>query len=310
MTPVTPTTALDAVDLRSGGRWSRAQWVKNTLWLWVVRVAVRFADALPAGWLAALGARLGRACTTLLPAERTRARSALGAAGLDDPTGKRVEACFTNAGRNLALSLWLRRPRFRALDQVDVDDESVRVLGRALEPGRGVVFVSAHLGPFEWVAAVIAELGFRPAIVVRESYDPRLDVLVDHHRRLRGIDVIHRGAASAPLRIVRALRAGRPVGFLPDLGGRVPALSTAFLGQRVLFPLGPQRLAQRMGAPIVIGTLVARPEQRWALNVRSLDSTGGEPELTQRVASALAARVLESPEHWPWMAPRFRALRG
>jgi KDO2-lipid IV(A) lauroyltransferase len=174
-----------------------------------------------------------------------------------------------------------------------------------LSEGRGAVFISAHLGPFELLPAAIAELGVCPAIVVRESYDPRLDAWVDHHRHSRGIVVIHRGAPGAAVRIVRALRAGQPVGFLPDLGGRVPQIPTNFLGRRTGFAVGPQQIAQRMGAPIVVGTLrrLPGPGPRHTLSIERVETTGTLAELTQRVARTLERAILDAGEDFPWMAP-------
>lgn len=187
---------------------------------------------------------------------------------------------------------------------MDLGDESHAALQRALAVGRGVVFVSAHLGPFELVAAMIAELGYRPAIVVRQSYDPRLDRWVDEHRIARGVEVIHRGSAGATRRILRALKSGRPVGFLPDLGGRVAKIPATFLGQEALLPVGPQRIASRFDIPVVIGTLQPGQSTRpFRLEIRALPTDLGEERLTQRVADELSDAILRAPEHWPWMAP-------
>jgi KDO2-lipid IV(A) lauroyltransferase len=180
-----------------------------------------------------------------------------------------------------------------------------------------MVFVSAHLGPFELVAAAVAELGHRPAVVVRESYDPRLDGFVDAHRLGRGVEVIHRGMAGSSGRIVRALRQGRPVGFLTDLGGRVKALPTELLGWQVDLPVGPSSIAQRAGCPLVVGTLhplgsePSRPLGRppwFVLRLKRVEAPD-ERLLRQSVADELSRRIRDAREHWLWMAPGFPWLR-
>jgi KDO2-lipid IV(A) lauroyltransferase len=173
-----------------------------------------------------------------------------------------------------------------------------------------VIFVSAHLGPFEGIAAAVAELGYRPAVIVRESYDPELDDLVDDHRRRRGLTVIHRGSPRAALSIIRALRAGQPVGFLPDLGGRVPSVEVCFLGEAVAFPVGPQLIAVRTGAPLLIGTLKRSSGSgpRHELTLERIQPGKDVVCLTHRVASALERAILEAPEEWLWMSPPIRRL--
>lgn len=292
-------------DIRTGGTWSRWQSWKNEAIYRLIRLGAWFADALPRRWLRALGRAIGRTAGLLLHARRRDAERWLQAAGCDGRHSKRLASlCFVNAGANLAECWDLRRGTTRALERVRLDSASEAILRAALATKRGVVFVSAHLGPFEWIAAAIAEFGARPAVVVRESYDPRLDAIVDQHRLDRGVDVIHRGAPSAPLRIARALRQGRPVGFLPDIGGRVPSEPVEFLGRTVHFPVGPSRIARRFGATLVVGTLQGPKRGAWSLVVDAVPDGGTETELTQRVADTLATRIRNCPAQWLWMAPR------
>jgi KDO2-lipid IV(A) lauroyltransferase len=197
----------------------------------------------------------------------------------------------------------------RASAFVRVSAESEAVLARVLARRQGAIFLTAHLGPFELVAARIAELGHPSAVVVRESYDPRLDSWVDAHRIGRGLEVIHRGHAGASFRIVRALRRGLAVGFLPDLATRgVASVEVDFLGLRVRFPKGPQEIALRLGAPVVVGALapvVSDAGPRFELEMTELDAepkTANVEELTQRVASALEKAIARSPADWLWMA--------
>jgi len=147
----------------------------------------------------------------------------------------------------------------------------------------------------------------RPAIVVRESYDPRLDADVDRHRTCRGLAVVHRGKPGAAFGMLRALRAGRPLGVLPDLPGRVPALDVPFLHARRRIATGPARLAGRTGVPLLVCTLAPRapsdaPRVRYRLRVQRLSSEGDEQAVTRRVSLALAEAVRAMPAAFLWMA--------
>lgn len=300
-------TALNR-DLRTGGQWSATQRAKNALLRALVAGAVKFADRLPERWLLRAGHALGAAASLVLRRPRRRAQNNIALALPAANARALARRAFVSAGENLARSLLLRRQQTRALDWVLVDEHARATLDAALAEGRGAVFVSAHLGAFELLPAAIAELGYQPAVVVRESYDPALDAVVDAHRLARGVQVIHRGRSGAAARIVRALRAGKLVGFLPDLGGRMRSQPAELLGRTVDLPLGALRIAQRAGSPLLVGTLapgaLEGPRARYALHVERMPAA--DPPLTRRVTDALSRAILALPEQWLWMAPRLR----
>lgn len=300
---------------RSGEPWTRTQGFKNDLIALAVRIGFRIADGVPEPWLVRTGCFLGRLSRFVL---RSAYRHALSRALsiMPERHARRVaRLCFERAGEHLALSLLLRRDGVRASRWVRISAAARDTLDRALSRGHGAVFVSAHLGPFELLAAMIAELGYQPSVVVRESYDPRLDEWVDAHRHLHRIGVIHRGDRGAAARIVRALRAGRPVGFLPDLGGRVPSTMVSFMGRQTEFPVGPQRIAQRIGAPLLVGWLARNATDRggppFEIRVVDVDARGDVDDVSQRVALVLERAILDAtPEDWLWMAQRNPRLQA
>ncbi|HEY6725767.1 MAG TPA: lysophospholipid acyltransferase family protein [Polyangiaceae bacterium] len=298
-------------DVREGGRWSFWQRAKNAFILRLVRGALWAADRTPARALLRLGRSLGWSLYWLAPRLRARARARAAACFDRARAHALVRNSFVHMGENLCLSLLLRRPGIAPSDFVSLDATTENTLCEAVAAGRGVVFVSAHLGPFELLAARVAELGVRPAVVVRESYDPRLDACVDAHRTSHGLEVIHRGKPGAAARILRALRQGKPVGFLVDIESRVPSVRHDFLGRPSLIPLGPQRLCQLTGADLVVGTLRRRlgpglgratsTLPHFDLTITRVPSAG-EDELTYRVVRLVERAILRNPEDWPWLA--------
>src|SRR6187399_217951 len=163
-------------DVRQGERWSRWQHLKNGVILGLVRALLWLADHTPARLLLGAGRAFGWGFMWLAPALKRRAlRRAECCFGRVQARAV-VERSFVRMGENLCLSLLLRRSGPRASDFVSLDATSESTLCEAVAAGRGVVFVSAHLGPFELLAARVAELGMSPAVVVRESYDPRLNL--------------------------------------------------------------------------------------------------------------------------------------
>lgn len=291
-------------DLREGGRWSGPQRLKNCVLRQLVRAGFWIGDRLPPGWLIGLLGWVGWIVHWSSGTLRRRTRRALERASLDPDLAVLV---WRNCGRNLGRCLLLRRPG--AISRwVELDAESQACFEEAIDEGLGVVFVTLHLGPFEWLAARIAEAWEAagrgapgPAILVRESYDPGLDRSVDAHRAQRGLDVIHRGKPGATTRIVRALKQGRPVGFLPDLGGRVRSEPVNWLGGAGELPVGVLRLAERTGAGLLLGYLEPRESGRFALRIARSDALGSDSP-SQALADELERVIRRHPEHWLWMS--------
>jgi Kdo2-lipid IVA lauroyltransferase/acyltransferase len=193
-----------------------------------------------------------------------------------------------------------------------LDEASRQTLRRAIEAGRGVVYATAHLGPWERMAALLVEEGFEVATVARESYDPRFDGLYARLREARGVQPLYRGRPGFTAALVRALRRGAIVGFPMDLGGRrIRTHEARWFGLPHATPLGPAALALRTGAALVVGTPAPGPAGSLVVRVEALETAGlgaetGQVErLTEGVAERLAARVAALPTLWPWMHPRW-----
>jgi KDO2-lipid IV(A) lauroyltransferase len=272
-----------------------------------VRWAIAVADRLPANWLEPIGGLLGGIAYCVFSVLRRQAHRHAALAFDLVRAAEIARRSFRNAGRHLALCLLLRRREIRASDVVSVSSDGLALLREALALGRGAIVVSAHLGPFEFIPALLEELGVPTALVVRESHDAALDPLLDAHRHARGSQVIHRGDARAPARIVRALAAGKALGLLPDIGASVQSRPARLCGREVLLPVGPQRLALRLGLPLLVAVLRPRTEPtagepRFTLEIDRLPPLSDEASATEQIAALLSDSILRAPEHWLWMA--------
>src|SRR5690606_30643566 len=146
---------LDSRDLRSGGRWSFWQHRKNDLIYHALRTALAIADRTPSSLLLECGRFAGDTAHLLAPGLRRRARERARSCGALTGNHRLADAdavahaSFVRAGENLCLSLLLRRDDVSASRFIHVGRHAKRTLCEAVAEGHGVVFVSAHLGPFE-----------------------------------------------------------------------------------------------------------------------------------------------------------------
>ncbi|MFS8069974.1 MAG: lysophospholipid acyltransferase family protein [Byssovorax sp.] len=294
-----------AADVREGGTWTPRQRLKNGALYAVVRAALSIVRRAPRAVVALLCRALGLLAWVLLARERSLVRARL-AAGLGQPVpARRVRAVFLAAGDVLADTLALLDPRERAGRTMTMDAASHAVLRDALDEGRGVVYVAAHLGPWERMAALLAEEGFPVVTIARESYDPRLTALYERLRAPRRVRSIYRGRPGAVTSIVRELRAGRGVGFLIDLPSRVQSIRAPLFGAEARIPVGAARIALARGAAVVVGTPVPSDTQGLLClvieRIPTSDLAPGpmdEAKLTTRLARALEARIAARPEAW------------
>lgn len=313
-------------DRREGGEWTALQTVKNQAIYAGARTLLLGLSPLPAPWLRALGRGLGQALHFIGLSPRRLALENLARAYPDLPLEERrtlARRAYRQLGSYLggAVAQLLRPGRFAP---IPFEEGSREVLTAALGRGDGVLFASAHLGPWEQVAGSLVHHGFPLTTIARESYDPRFVRLYETLRGRVGVRSIYRGSSTAPIQIVRTLRGGGLLGVPMDLRSRVPSVEAPFLGELASTPVGPARIALRTGASVVVGTVVPAAGPRGssaidpplALRVSLVQTEDlradapGERTLTERLNAELSRRIRAFPEGWVWMHPRWGPASG
>jgi KDO2-lipid IV(A) lauroyltransferase len=300
-------------DRREGGDWTPLQSAKNTLIYIAARAAISALSPLPLGWLRAIGRALGRLAYATLPGPRRTAHDNLARALPELPAAEREELArqvYVELGNHLADTVALLSPRHE-LRTLPIEPASRRVLDAAVGAGRGVAFISAHLGPWEVVAGSLVAASIPLTVIAREGYDARLTRLFDALRGRLGVRAIYRGRPGAHVGIIRTLRRGGVLGIPMDLRSRVPTIVAPFLGFPAETAVGPARIALRTGAEVVVGTAARGGDEALGITVTRIDAgdlsadSSGERVLTERINAELSRRILAMPRSWVWMHPRW-----
>jgi KDO2-lipid IV(A) lauroyltransferase len=183
---------------------------------------------------------------------------------------------------------------------------------RAYASGRGVFFLTAHVGNWETGAVVTSFLGMPMHVVARPLDNPSLDRRLRAFRESGGNTVVPKAAAAREM--LRVLRSGGAVGILMDQHARPPdAAAVPFFGRPASTTTAVARFADRTGALVVPVTALysgggrIRLEYGEPLDVWTLPPGEREAEpLTARLTAMTEELVRKAPDQWLWLHNRWR----
>jgi KDO2-lipid IV(A) lauroyltransferase len=174
------------------------------------------------------------------------------------------------------------------------------IVERAMAQGKGILFVTGHLGNWELAGSFVAARGVPLEAVARRMQNPLFDRYLTETRSRIGMSVIH--DADAVRRVPRAMREQHAVAFLVDQGA-VGLASTwvPFFGRFAKTPRGPAVFALRLGAPVVFGAALRQPDGRYMIGFEEVrtEPTGDREADVDRIVAAYTATL----ERWVRRAP-------
>ena len=182
----------------------------------------------------------------------------------------------------------------------------------ALASGRGVLFLTAHLGNWEWAALGTGALGISSSVIARPLDNPLLDASLTRLRTSTGNSVIAKRDAAREM--LRVLRRGGAIGILNDQRSRPPdAVTAPFFGHPTATSSALAKLADRTEALVIPAAAIRIAPARWrltfepALDVRTLpEAERGVEKLTARLNGILETMIRRHPEQWLWLHNRWR----
>lgn len=266
----------------------------------------------------AAGRRLGLAYRRVDGRRRELARANI-AAAFPGKTAREVDALardvFAHFG-GLATGLLhaAGRPVSETLARVEFPD--VHVALEARRSGRGVLFLTAHLGNWEYSALGMAGAGIPTAVVARPLDNPLLDAWLTAFRTGNGNTIIEKHDAARGM--LRALRSGGVLGVLADQHvGPPDGIPAPFFGRPASTTSALARIVDRTEALVLPAAAIRIAPARYRLVVESVLDVrtlpAGEREagpLTARFNAILEALIRRHPEQWLWLHNRWRLPAG
>jgi KDO2-lipid IV(A) lauroyltransferase len=283
---------------------------------WLVIQVLRWA---PLPLAKAIAAALADAVRLLTPRWRRTAHANLAIAFPDwtqEQHKRLVRQCYGNLGSNLLAIARLPRLAPANISQW-IRYDGLENYEKAIAQGRGVIFLTAHLGVWELSAAAHAIYGHPMSLMVRPLDNPYLDRLIDARRRLFGNRTIRKKDSARE--VLSVLRDNGAVGILADQNAAgSDGVFVDVFGRKASATKGVAQIAARTGAAVVPGFAIWNDAaRRYVLKfypalelVESADREADLLENTQRCQAAIERAIRDHPGQWLWIHRRWKRQPG
>jgi KDO2-lipid IV(A) lauroyltransferase len=178
--------------------------------------------------------------------------------------------------------------------------------------GRGIVFLTPHLGCFEVTAQAYAARFGRITVLYRPARKPWLRELVATSRSRPNMEAVPTTLAGVR-QMLRALRAGEAVGLLPDqVPPRGLGVWAPFFGKEAYTMTLPARLARQAGAALLLAWGERLPDGRgYCVHLHPWEGElADDPtEAARQVNAAMEGLVRAGPQQYLWGYARYKQPR-
>lgn len=267
----------------------------------------RLLSRFPLPVLHGLGVLLGWLVYLASPSYRRRLRDNIGRAGF---------AAFRNAaiaesGKSiLELPFVWCAPPERVLPTAIVEDwEPAQA---ALDAGRGVIFLTPHIGCFEIIAQKVA-VKYPVTALYRPPRKAALKPLMEQARARHNLALAPATLGGVRI-LLKALKKGEVVGLLPDqVPGNGEGVWADFFGKPAYTMTLPAKLQQMSGAPVILAFAERLPRGRgFVIRFARMETKWGETaeQQARAVNMAMEKLIARCPAQYFWSYARYKTPPG
>jgi KDO2-lipid IV(A) lauroyltransferase len=267
----------------------------------------RFLSIFPLSFLHAVGAGLGWLVYLSSPSYRRRMRDNMRQAGY----AQHLSAAVAEAGKSIVELpfIWCADPKRVSRHATD---ENWAIVQNELDAGRGIVFLTPHLGCFEIVAQEIA-LRTELMVMYRPPKKAALKPLIEGARARDNL-LLAPANMSGVRMLAKCLKKGKPIGLLPD---QVPqegeGVWATFFGRAAYTMTLPAKLAQLGDATIIVTYAERLPGGKgYVIRFVPFDGTleGDAAQQAQAINSAMERLIARNPTQYYWSYNRYKVPTG
>lgn len=184
----------------------------------------------------------------------------------------------------------------------------------AVESKRGAILATAHIGNWEYAACWLAHQGLPINSLGTDQRDDRITELIKEIRRAGSSKAL--GKANDLRAMMKALQNGEIIAVPVDQDAKRAGVVSPFLGSPASTPVGPAKLAAKLGCDVIPGICVRRPdgitfEMKF---YPPMKGRNGEPfgkdiqASTDDLNAVISEGIRAYPDQWMWMYPRWESV--
>jgi KDO2-lipid IV(A) lauroyltransferase len=260
-----------------------------------------------------LGRAVGRAVELFSPRRADRARSrVVKMLGVPDAKSREIiHGSYEHFG--MALVEFIRLPRMYPEIDRFVSVKGEEHIRRALSLGKGAIFLSAHIGCWEYGAAICSKHGIPMNAIGAEQRDDRITQTIADLRSGASVKPVGKGLDLRAA--IECLRKNEVLAVLLDQDAKDSGVLSPFLGHLASTPVGPIKLASKLGSQVLPAHIIRDGDGTHMTLVIDppLEGRDGRPFgedvrfAVDRCNEVISGWIRDYPEQWMWMYPRWES---
>lgn len=193
-----------------------------------------------------------------------------------------------------------------------VDYTNYHLVQEGINKGRGIVFISGHIGNWEWMTFVAGSKIPVPITAVAKTQKASfVNDSIAKFRGRTGNKVVDMNSAARA--IFRELNSNNAVAIMIDQAAD-PAkdVFVEFFNRPAVTYEAPAMLALRTGATIILCVCLRNDDYTYTVHLENIeyddlpDTPIGRALLTQRYTSRLEHYIRQQPDQWSWQHKRWK----
>ena len=188
-----------------------------------------------------------------------------------------------------------------------VDSEDIKLAEEKVKLNKGLLFLTAHFGNWEFGAVYIGlMLNKTIQVLVKPQRNSYVSEWIDKMRETFGNKVVPLGASVRE--IYKAILNKNIVGIVGDQRGPREGVRVQFFDQSTAVYPGAAAIALKTGTPVLVAIIIRQQDCRYKLKIEELcyDKLEGSLEdrilqFCQNYMKILEKYVRHNPEQWLWM---------
>nr|MDA3792303.1 lysophospholipid acyltransferase family protein [Elusimicrobiota bacterium] len=179
-----------------------------------------------------------------------------------------------------------------------------------IKDGKGVVFLTAHIGNWELLGGYLSMIGYPINVIARGMTDDIMDRLLVRLRALRGVNIIYRTGTGNMKKMMKVLKAGNVLGILMDQDTKVGGVFVDFFGRPAYTPTAVAQFGKLDNTVIIPGFIYRREDYTYRVVIDSpIKKEGSLAEQTQRHTKIIENFISKHPAQWVWMHRRWKTKK-